>query len=47
MFSKEFQELDLNTVKFMIEEKVKELVEKNPEFRYMYQENYDICENVE
>lgn len=28
-------------------EKVKELVEKYPEFRDMYQEIYDICENVE
>ena len=28
-------------------EKVKELVEKYPEFKDMYQEIYDICENVE
>ena len=32
---------------FYTPEKVKELVEKYPEFRDMYQEIYDICENVE
>ena len=31
----------------ILRKKVKELVEKYPEFRDMYQEIYDICENVE